>query len=405
MGKDDIASLDKIRQVRSRVEVGLADAKRALIESNGDVDVAVRSFMTPELEARERNGAAVLAEIERLSGRAKPVEPPKPRPAIVQTSLSVTDWVRAQLEASAPPEVLVPGGVGRPVFELASAVHALEQGAGPLFGMHLDGSKLIELRPLAARARVLLDHWCARAAALEGSEGVAAIHTIAARAGVTLPTMSSNAFETALAYEPDAWKAALGALESVIEDGAGTTEWWREAGRLTEDDDVVVVETGATDLAALRDFAVRYEARCGRVLPRFYVRLLATYNGLAVANVPPEDDDGQAHTVAPPADLEEPLLWPIGVYGDHFLFDGVDIEGILAPFVFAQIQDSGYFVFDAGIAEGRVDDAPTFWLPNGRMDQPTRVTDSILDWVTALAGCRLCAPALLGRTNVPGWGS
>jgi hypothetical protein len=194
--------------------------------------------------------------------------------------------------------------------------------------------------------------------------------------------------------------AALTALAAALSDPGPLTQAWRDEGRIEEDDDDVVrFRTGSPDPQQLERFAAIYDADHEQPLPRFYVRLLSTYNGIEVGRASP--DTGEDAVVVPPRELREPSLWPIGTWGDHLALASVDLEGIVLAFVFGERFDSGYLVFDA--ASG--DAAPVFWVPRRfASTPPTRIADSLAEFVSAWCACHLDVPALLRRARVPGWG-
>ena len=100
------ATLDKIKQVRARVEVSLADAKAALIASNGDIEVAVRTLMTPEQITRDRNAAIaeelVAAAIRRNADPSPSPHAPAPASSVARVVTMNSEALHA-IQRHAPP--------------------------------------------------------------------------------------------------------------------------------------------------------------------------------------------------------------------------------------------------------------------------------------------------------------
>lgn len=310
-------------------------------------------------------------------------------------------WVAAQIDASWPPSA-PERGFGQTISALAEAVKTLEAGSGQLFGLGAFEAEPAAFQALAAKAWGALEAWRAKLKETHGDEGEDTVVTIAARSGVVFPGTKSASVAQAAADADPREDAALAALAAAIADGDAVNEALRESDSLV-DDFVARVEIGAPDPERLERFAAHFEALYKRRLPRLYVRLLSTYNGIAVAQREIDGDDGDDNTAAhvPARDLSEPSLWPIDVYGDHLGCSDVDLDGIELAFIFGEIADSGSLVFDAGSDEG----APVFWLPRRfSSEPPTRIAASIADFITLWSACHLDVGEVLRRARVPGWG-
>jgi hypothetical protein len=315
-------------------------------------------------------------------------------------------WVAAQIDASFPPSA-PQRGFGQTISSLAEAVKTLEAGSGQVFGLGAFEAEPAAFQALAAKAWGALEAWRAKLKETHGDEGEDTVVTIAARSGVVFPgTKSASVAQAAAAADPRG-DAALAALAAALADGDAIAEAFRASDGLGEDF-VARVEIGAPDPERLERFAAHFEALYKRQLPSFYVRLLASYNGIAVAQrqIDGDGDDGDTTAAHVPArDLSEPSLWPIDVYGDHLGCSDVDLDGIELAFVFGEIADSGSLVFDAGSDEGAPEDAPVFWLPRRfSSEPPTRIAASIADFITLWSACHLDVGEVLGRARVPGWG-
>lgn len=398
---DATVSFAAIRQVRARVEVSLSAAREALERAGGDVEAAVRSLMTPEQREREMHEAYI--ERARAGVRGSPAAAPVasgcPGPPGPER---LRDWIATRIEASAPDPNATVAGFGVIVQDLASALAALERGAGTVFGLHAGPEVLALARPLAPRARALLEAWVARLEAVEGLPGADAVRQIAARCDVRIeqaPGASSD---------PDAWplpepsRVALARLAQTLDMRDACAAYWRVSGALLEEDDVVAVRTGRVDRARLRAGCDLVVARGEAPLPRFYVRLLTRYNGLAIESAPA--DEVVSGEVAAEA-LGEPVIWPFDTYGDHALLSTCGLPGIDAPFVFGGIGDVGHLVFDGRPGPASPEDAPVYWVPQRfASEPPVHLADTLGAFVERLCAHWLCLPLLLREARAPGWG-
>lgn len=317
-------------------------------------------------------------------------------------------WVRWQIQKSAPPSTLEPG-LGKVIAAIAEAVSFLETGSGQIFGLAGFTAPPEARQALAAEARAALEAWRAKLAETHGDEGVETVVTIAARFSVVLDgTRSASLAPDRKAAYPRG-DAALATLAAKLADHQAIADALREAGSL-EEDEGAHVEIGELDPALFERFAATFEAQHDTVLPWIYVRLLSTYNGIAVVTgmLDEEDDEDGADASprrVPPRDLPEPSIWPVDVYGDHLAHTDVDLDGITLPFVFGEIADSGWLVFDAAAGEEGHDDAPVFWLPRHfATEPPIRIADSLAAFLETWCACQLDVGAVLRRAGVPGWG-
>lgn len=349
--------IEKIRGVRARVQVSFIEAKHEL-EGNGfDVEAAVQGFLASgRLAVASPDPAAVAAASE-------------PAP-------SVAKWVESELRQYQPGPVVF-GSVGAKIASLVSVVYTLEVGGSELFGMHVDRYTLTTLRPLAAVAREYLAGWRTQLIEQHGAEGAKLVDTIAARGEITLPWMTSSVVEV-LEAPPSAEE------QSVLD-------------RLTAAQAAGLVKAGAADVSHMREFAARYRAAQDSSLPAPYLRLLARFNGIEVAF----EDDRFSTPVVAPQQLSEPVLYPLDVGNDHFLLDDVDLQSVATPFVFGEICDSGYVLFDAAHA-----DAPVFWIPRHFSREPAvPLTASLLEFLSTWADADWSLRGVLRRCKVPGWSS
>jgi len=100
------------------------------------------------------------------------------------------------------------------------------------------------------------------------------------------------------------------------------------------------------------------------------------------------EDAPRSGFVAPTA-LNEPVLWPAEIYGDHFM---LELDTIGTPVIIGEKADSGFLVLDAS---EEADDAPVFWVPRKfASEPPTRVADSLADFLIHFCQVKLCLSEL-----------
>ena len=339
------------RAVRARVQVSFTEASQELERNGFDVEAAVRTFLA--------------------AGRI-PVDPATvkaPEPV-----LSVYDHAASAIAIRAPFDGIFESP-GKDIAALVSAVDAIEAGGAQLFGMAFDSSERKAFRPLAAVARAHLSAWRCRLEAEHGAEGAKLVDTIAARGRITLPEMTSRAV-LAMSSAPSAKERAF-------------------FQRLSAGVDAGLLRAGAPDPERLQAFAARYEASDDAQLPAAYLRLIARFNGLEVA----QPDQPFHVAVVPPTELGEVTIHPLEVGNNHFLLDDLDLEGIELPFVFGELPGGGYLVFDA-TAEG----APVFWAAEDfASEPPTPLTATFVEFLTEWAAAEWSLAVVLGRKHVLGW--
>lgn len=372
-----------IREVRARVDVSFKLAKATLEEVNEDVDEAVRRLLLEH--------PAVDAGASATSGADAPAEDP---------AKARLDWVKSQIAMHAAPAALSPGGIGRPLQELASALSSLEQGGTTAFGLTLDPSQRNDLAALVPTLREVLVVWRARLIEEYGAEGAKSFDTIAARNGVTLPGSSNEGYAASLRDDDAPFGVVLDGLEKTLGAEPELTDSWKKHG-LVDDGELIVVRVGLPDPARLEAFAARFEAMSSRALPVRYLRMLARFNGIATY---PLRVGADTLTRVDAGTLSEPAIWPIEAYGDHYLLDAVDLPGIESAFVFGGIADSGLLVLDLG-PEASTDDAPVHWVSRDfASEAPSKIAGSLADFLTLYSQCRLSVSAVLAAARVPGWG-
>ncbi len=304
-------------------------------------------------------------------------------------------WVTARIESNAPPAELQAGAIGQPIQELAATLSTLQGKGAMLFGMNVDRGTLAALADLAPVTRGLLERWRAALVASHGAEGATAVDTMVARHGITL--VQTPDLATTSSAVPSL--AVLDLLDRTLANTQALTRAWADQGLLLEDGDVVRVETGIPDRQRILEVAQRFTRATGLTLPALYVELLCRHDGISVWS---GQADGPAYRTVQPTELEEPVLWPLGNYGDHHLLADVDLLALTRAFVLGELPDLGTLALDVG--EGPSQGA-VFYVPlKLSSEPPVRLADTMDAFLTAWCQCQLSLTLVLRAAGVPGFG-
>jgi hypothetical protein len=194
----------------------------------------------------------------------------------------------------------------------------------------------------------------------------------------------------------------LARLADAIQAEGARTVFWREhelSYEPLDEDEVVGVQTGQPEPSLVEDFYTRYLVRTQERLPPLYVGLLLRFHGISIDTM----SNGACGQV-PSSELSEPLIWPLECYGDHFVLEGVDLDGIQMAFAFGSLPDCGYLAFDVCSDSG--DDAPVFWIPRRfSSEASTRLAPSLRQFIDMLCEQQLHFPSVLKVAKTPGWGA
>ncbi|AKT42462.1 SMI1/KNR4 family protein [Chondromyces crocatus] len=385
MSNNDPVSIAKIRQVRARVEVSLAEAKAALTATDGDVAAAIARLMTPEQEARDRNHAIAWKIVDgsapseaRPPPDAKPDVSPPPPPPPPLSALDRAAWVQAQIDERRP-AAHVEGSIGRIVQELARGVHGLEHQGPDVFGMEVPPAERAGLSVLAEEARAALLAWRDECVRREGDAGAQFVAAIAGRVGVLLEPERDH-LDLPGSDRLAAVQAAFARVTDLLSDPPALISWWHQNGGLGDGQVEVRIQT--SDGAALQHLAGTRHAGYGAALPAEYLWFLTQTNGLTVL----AENDAPALLVAPIESI------------DHDHFDAVPVEGLDSPFVFGDIDGYGALAFDA-TATLR-DPRPVFWIEGDDAPRATRIADSFADFIERLCDAHLRLPTLLAASGI-----
>ncbi len=178
---------------------------------------------------------------------------------------------------------------------------------------------------------------------------------------------------------------------------------WRHDGDLSAEESLAI-EVGEPDAERLADLEREHAELTGRRLPPSLQALWSTFNGLAVSDI----DDIESHAVVhrrPARDLGEPGLWPVTVYGDHFLLIDTDLitqeqsAPLIHPLVFGDIADVGYLLL---VEEGG---APGVYWQDRELQHahPIKLANELGEFIHEWAESALRLPKLLRRAGVRGW--